>query len=64
MLRGFIKLENEEREFYLVWSSLLNAPISRGMSKDQFLGYLNRYEKKEEIPKILGLIEKRGCTFL
>jgi hypothetical protein len=39
-----IKLEDGEKEYYLEWSTVVDAPVTFGMSKDDFLRhYAHQY---------------------
>lgn len=42
MSRHIIKLkdENTNKEYYLMWSTIVNSPIKRGMPKNEFIQWL------------------------
>lgn len=36
MPRYIVKLERDDREWLLVWSTVVDAPVTRGMSREEF----------------------------
>jgi len=50
-----LKLSGNGRDFYLMWSTIVDAPASHGMPLDEFRAF---YKKRYELPGITILDEK------
>ena len=72
MVDYIIKLSDEGRDFYLLWSTIVDAPACNGMSLDEFKKF---YKKRYEIPGVtiidqkgfadrLRKVEETGCSAL
>lgn len=66
MGRGFIKLNDGTRDWYLEWSTVVDAPVTHGMSLDE-LRDLVRDEYGNEglrsLPDRLARLDKTGTSF-
>ncbi len=60
-----LKMSGEGRDFYLEWSTVVDAPITQGMSLDEFKAY---YQKEygdrgmRDLPERLERVERTGCS--
>ena len=60
-----IKLNGEEGDFYLEWSTIVDAPITYGMSLEEFKEfYKEEYGNKgiNELPARLERVKRTGCS--
>jgi hypothetical protein len=60
-----VKLEHEGTPFYLEWSTIVDAPVSCGMTLEELQEYIrNRYgdEGLRQLPDRLARVEATGCS--
>lgn len=67
MPRYIIKLTDAvfNKEYYLEWSTIVDAPITYGMSLDEFeMYYRTEYGESgvRELPARMERVEKAGCS--
>jgi len=65
MGRFIIKLSGEGRDFYLEWSTVVDVPITSGMSLKEFKKYYRKEygsEGMRELPERLRRVESTGCS--
>jgi hypothetical protein len=67
MPRYIIKLTDQDESWYLEWSTIVDAPITYGLSLNEFKDwYLEEYGRKgyEELADRLKRVEKTGTSCL
>lgn len=61
-----IKLSDRGKDYYLMWSTIVDAPITPGMSLDEFKAwYRDEYGRlsfEYELPERLKRVEERGTS--
>lgn len=60
-----IKLHGEGKDFYLDWSTVIDAPISNGMSLEEFKEYYKQLYGEEKVTQLserLKRVEETGCS--
>lgn len=60
-----IKLTHKDKDYYLMWSEVVDAPVTYGMSLDEFKEYYrNEYGESgmRGLPEKLELVEKYGVS--
>lgn len=65
MSRIIVKLKDRKHNYYLEWSTVVDAPVTNGMSLDEFKRYYKReYGKRgtEELKTRLPRVETGGCS--
>ena len=66
MGRSIIKLSKDDRDFYMEYSSVVDAPVTYGMNLDQFTKYYaSRYgtaAMEFEFPDRMGRVEEKGTS--
>lgn len=65
MPRYIIKLTDQEESWYLEWSTIVDAPVTYGMSYGEFLEwYKEEYGRQgmEDLPDRLARVEKTGTS--
>ena len=65
MGKSIIKLSGEGRDFYLEWSTIVDAPVTYGMSLEEFEEYYKEeYGNKgiNQLPARLERVERTGCS--
>ena len=56
-----------EQDYYLEWSTIVDAPVTRGMSKQDFIDYYlakHGMNEVEELTQRLKRVEKQGSSCL
>lgn len=56
-----------EQDYYLEWSTVVDAPVTRGMSKQDFIDYYlakHGMNEVEELTQRLKRVEKQGSSCL
>jgi hypothetical protein len=67
MGRGFIKLNDGERDWYFEWSTVVDAPTTLGLSRDEMSAYvLDEYGERshEWWPRSLERLDRYGLSAL
>lgn len=62
-----IKLTKGKRDYYFEWSEVVDAPVTKGMSLEQFKKYYQaEYGKKgiEKLAERLARVEEKGCSHI
>lgn len=55
--------ERENKDYYLMWSTIVDAPITWGMALEQFKNwYLRECGKIEELNERLKRADKKGIS--
>lgn len=65
MPQYIVKLEKNNRESYLVWSTIIDAPVTYGMTRDELYQWcLADHGRKntDELEKTLRLVEAKGTS--
>ena len=65
MGRYIIKLSDKRENFYLEWSTIIDAPTTYGMSLEEFKEYYKEQygnEGMQELPTRLERVERTGCS--
>jgi len=60
-----IKLSEEGKDFYLLWYTNVDAPITYGMSLEEFkVFYKKEYgvQEMKKLPQRLKRVERTGCS--
>lgn len=60
--RCIIKLKKDDQEWYLEWSSTIDAPITFAMSKEEMTIWLRKQRWFDfEIENLMKQLDKTGC---
>ncbi len=65
MPKYIIKMSGEGKDFYLKWSTVVDAPTTYGMSLDEFKEfYRQEYGNQgiQQLPQRLERVERTGCS--
>lgn len=70
MPEHIIKLSGKGKDFYLLWTTVTDSPVSYGMSLDEFKAfYKERYERsgitiidEKAFEERLKRVEEKGCS--
>lgn len=65
MARTFIKLvdESTKTEYYLVWSSIVDAPVTKGMTKQELIEWIKEKYGSEGLKTVdFERLEELGTT--
>ncbi len=65
MGRAIIKLNDGERDFYLEYSSIVDAPVTYGMSREEFEAYYraeNGNRGMEDLVRRMERVDKKGTS--
>lgn len=65
MPRFIVKLTDKDKDYYLHWSTIVNAPISYGMPLDEFKEYYKEKYGQDclyDLERSLNQVEKRGVN--
>ncbi len=64
MGRTIVKLEHEGEDYYLVWSSIVDAPVTYGLSLEELEDYLREEEgaryMRDTHPQRMERVKRRG----
>lgn len=65
MGQTIVKLKDGERSYYLMWSSVCDAPLTYGMSLEEFREYYRHEHGAQgmrELPERLARVEAKGIS--
>ena len=67
MPRCVAMFEHDNEKYYMLWSTVVDAPITYGVKLSQFLDYMKEeYGNRgwEDLDKSLERAERQGCSFI
>lgn len=67
MPRTTIKLTKDDQSWYLLWSTVVDAPVTYGMDWEEYMDFIRQEEGQEGINRLLsrkGRLEEVGVTGL
>lgn len=67
MPKYIIKLSDKEKNYYLEWSTIVDAPVSNGMALEEFKSYYKELygtSSLEDLEKRLERVEQKGTSSL
>ncbi len=66
MGRFICKLDDGDRSYYLEWSTVVDAPVTNGMTLEEFVRYYrDKYgtDGMRDFPERMQRVEENGCSF-